>query len=545
MFQNLKLFAKDGFPQTSILSLREINIVCGKNNSGKSTLLSIINDAKLRATGKQLTEMEKTQFSTGFSQNPTQQAKTPEEVKRQVKSQSNLLQARFKELIDAVSGDKIWYADEQEVFADQVEEQRKRDSVLQHYSIDREAIPKIFKQMFQLPIETIYVEAKRMIESIKEIKSTEKLLPNGQGVLNYLFHVKNQIIDKEKQQTFQQIGDAFTEISDGYKFDIHMNSATENEIVLMFADKSNVWRQAKVCGLGLQDLLIILVFIFHPKYSVILIEEPENHLHPDMQRKLLGLLRNTQKQYFLSTHSNVFLNSPLVNKVLLTKYVKNAIKVDDITSRAIALHDLGYSVADNLVADLIILVEGPTDIVVLEEMLIQMDIYGKYNIKFWPLGGDNMEYVDLAVVTQGYNVMALIDRDDKSENTKRIREGFLKKCTELGIFCHKTTRYAIENYFSIEALNLVVNNLISHGNLPIHKDLIKTQMSSADGLVPPDEKLEDQLKSLPTPLKKASQIKTHNRLIARSMSLIDIEKTDLYEFLKKVENRLKATVLDS
>lgn len=525
MFQNLKLSAKGGFPVTIIESLGKINIICGKNNSGKSTVLSVINEPKLRFNGKWLNENGKTQISTpGFSRSQIQVSNTPNSVTMQVTSDPKLLEKRFAEIVTTVSSQKIWYEDEYELFAHNITEQGKSDTILQFFSFGAEPIIKSFKQILAIQLETIYIEAKRSLKSITVIDSDEPLLPNGTGILNYLFQMKNQIADDAKKETFQKIREAFTEISDGYKFDIHMESNKKNQIALMFADKTNVWRKADVCGLGLQDLLTILTFIFHPKYSVILIEEPENHLHPDMQRKLLGLLINTQKQYFLSTHSNIFLNSPFIDRVFLTRYINNSIIVDDITSRATALHDLGYSIADNLVADLVILVEGPTDIVVIEELLIKMNLYPKYNIKFWPLGGNNMKHVDLEVLTQNYNVIALVDRDDKDPNTAQVRIDFITDCQNHSIFCYKTLRYAIENYFTVDALEKVFPGKIAH------------QMRSID----PDLTLEEQLKLLNSPVFfKAGQIKKYNRDIAKQMLLPDIQSTDLNTFLTEVEKKLK------
>ena len=63
-----------------------------------------------------------------------------------------------------------------------------------------------------------------------------------------------------------------------------------------------------------------------------------------MQKKLLSFLRNgTDKQFFLTTHSNVFLNNAFVNKVFFTSF-SDSVNVDDATSRASILDDLGYSV---------------------------------------------------------------------------------------------------------------------------------------------------------------------------------------------------------
>ena len=279
-------------------------------------------------------------------------------------------------------------------------------------------------------------------------------------------------------------------------------------IGLNFALKEKPFIPAQDCGLGLQDLLVILFFALHSEYKVILIEEPESHLHPEMQKKLLAFLRNnTDKQFFLSTHSNVFLNNAYVDRVFFTSF-RDTVIVDDATSKASMLDDLGYSVADNLISDVVILVEGPSDIPVLEEFLIKRGIDKKYNIKMWPLGGDIMDQVDLSVLVQSYSIIAIIDKDPGSD---KVRKRFIKNCTTNGIPVHKLQRYAIENYFTVEALRQVLGSQI--------------QADISD--INPDKKLEEQIRL---------NVKKNNRRIARAMSWEDIKDTDLAKFFTKVEN---------
>jgi hypothetical protein len=81
--------------------------------------------------------------------------------------------------------------------------------------------------------------------------------------------------------------------------------------------------------------------------------------------------------------------------------------VSDKTSKASMLDDLGYSVADNLVSDLVILVEGPKDRPIIEEFQLKIPTANSYNIKIWPLGGDIMDQVDLSVIVENRKAIAL------------------------------------------------------------------------------------------------------------------------------------------
>src|SRR5262249_27477587 len=150
---------------------------------------------------------------------------------------------------------------------------------------------------------------------------------NGAGVLNRIFFYQNQIETSEDRLLYQKISQAFNNISSGYRFEI--NIIQHDQLSLNFSLNNSLWRSAADCGLGLQDFLVILFFAIGKEYDVLLLEEPENHMHPEMQRRLLHFLKNeTDKQYFISTHSNIFLDTILVDKVFLTRYT-DSIEIDD------------------------------------------------------------------------------------------------------------------------------------------------------------------------------------------------------------------------
>jgi predicted ATP-dependent endonuclease of OLD family len=252
-------------------------------------------------------------------------------------------------------------------------------------------------------------------------------------------------------------------------------------------------------------VLIILYFAIASEHDVVLIEEPENHLHPDIQRRLFSFVRDcANRQFFLSTHSSVFLNTQLADRVFLCRF-DESVSVHNATNRAAVLSELGYSIADNLVSDVIVLCEGPTDKVVIEEFFLKAGVQDKMNVKIWPLGGDIMDQLDLSVFRESYKVIALIDNDPGSSS---VRKRFLEGCSKLGIECHRLQRYALENYLSLRAIKEVMGE--------------------------PPNKIEELDFDKPIAEQLGYQVKRNGGRIAKVMSLEEISDTDLSEFIGKV-----------
>ena len=106
--------------------------------------------------------------------------------------------------------------------------------------------------------------------------------------------------------------------------------------------------------------IAILSQISSNKDRLIIVDEPENHLHPEAIRYINGVLCNLAKdnQVLISTHNQTFINRSSISSNWIVEEGKacQAERIDTIRQT------LGVICSDNLMySDYVVVVEGPTD----------------------------------------------------------------------------------------------------------------------------------------------------------------------------------------
>lgn len=123
---------------------------------------------------------------------------------------------------------------------------------------------------------------------------------------------------------------------------------------------------------SLTALAMLNIHTTHNRVSVIAIEEPESHLHPEGARQLHETINalSANHQVVLTTHSPLFVNrSNLKENIIVDSGkatpVKKIKEIRDV---------LGTKVSDNLInAETVLIVEGEDDKIALEKILPQMN----------------------------------------------------------------------------------------------------------------------------------------------------------------------------
>ena len=209
MFENLKISNIKALRECQLQNLGKINVICGKNNSGKSTLLQGIHSTNNRKIGKLLDEASLNLFDE-FCVEVTKRYRTT--------GPESLEQILTRVLRETAQAQDLWFADQKDAFANQIAKGVDIRELSDYVST-------AWNQFYADNDNTILLPPKRHLELSQAFASSQQVLPTGEGILNHLFYIKNQDRASETYARYERLSKAFTEISSGYTFDIFLEYA--------------------------------------------------------------------------------------------------------------------------------------------------------------------------------------------------------------------------------------------------------------------------------------------------------------------------------
>ena len=116
------------------------------------------------------------------------------------------------------------------------------------------------------------------------------------------------------------------------------------------------------CGTGVEQVIAIAAFVLtSPRGSTLLLDEPHAYLHPTAEREVMAFLQeHREHRYVISSHSAILINSVTPDCIIDVASAKTE-KPSAENATGALLHSLGYKNSDLLFSDRLIFVEGESD----------------------------------------------------------------------------------------------------------------------------------------------------------------------------------------
>jgi len=312
------------------MSVRDISIIVGKNNAGKSTLVEALRMISMAS--------KKCIYTTYVT--PPKSLKLPlivkgfrlpiEKLKIDLKSIVNFYKdevakvtAKFKNGIEI-----IVYANEEIAFA------IIKDPEGNYVNSKNK-------------VKEMNIRSISILPQIGLIKENEKLLTgetiNG-DLDTYLSsrHFRNEIF-LYKNEFFQDFKNIAEETWSGLRvrgieFDID-----NSDYISLFVEDSRFPAEIGLMGSGIQMWLQIIWFICRSKGSdTIILDEPDVYMHPDLQLKILKLVKSLFPQVIIATHSiEIISNVSPRNIVIIDKQDRQMRYADHLAAVQNIVNDIG------------------------------------------------------------------------------------------------------------------------------------------------------------------------------------------------------------
>ncbi|MBQ0850135.1 AAA family ATPase [Streptomyces sp. BH-SS-21] len=198
------------------------------------------------------------------------------------------------------------------------------------------------------------------------LASHERLESDGQNLAEVLLHLQHN-----EPEAWRHLGELLERIVPNVGQ--LMTPTSQGMFHVAFREKwvgGNFSHNLKDVGTGVEQVLLTLVAGLTSAAHTLVLEEPETGLHPAAQRALLSVIQDWARQgrnFFISTHSTVFLDWASSN-ILEVRKEGAASKVQLVsTNREKVLHALGVRLSDALSAERLLVLEGKSDELIIEQ----------------------------------------------------------------------------------------------------------------------------------------------------------------------------------
>ncbi|TDY02967.1 ATP-dependent nuclease [Thiohalophilus thiocyanatoxydans] len=482
--KNLKCFGEQeqGFDQ-----IKSINLIIGRNNSGKSTLIDLIDYA---IKGK--VDIPEGNWHGRNNPEIIAEAKLVEQELRGVfreNTSGGLLTGNHwqfgKRFIGAVLTWSLGAAQGQKFVSigNCLDGSRPLDQIENGHNFLQKIADKKKNPLSQKLFRRIYAERNIAPESDN---SNLDIYGDGRGATNIIQNFINKA-NLQSELVERNLLDELNKIflTDAVFIDIVCQQLDSGLWEIYLEEESKGRVPLSQSGSGLKTIILVLIYIHlipvvaeRPLSDFVFgFEELENNLHPALQRRLLSYLRNISDTFgcifFLTTHSNVeidlFSKDQEAQLLHVThdgaKAAARTVKTY-IENRGI-LDDLDVRASDLLQSNGIIWVEGPSDRIYLNRWIDlwsngQLNEGNHYQCVFYGgrllahLSSEEPELVEegISILRANRNCAILIDSDKRTQQARlnSTKRRIIEEISDNEGYSWVTKGKEIENYIPAESI---------------------------------------------------------------------------------------------